>query len=344
MLAGLVCGLIAGAIIYATPRKYIASITLSTISAPPKSISIGGGLGSLLSGASMGGGGGGANPALIVRISGEYGVLYRVAHSPMYDGGKEVIIDRLRSTRRGSLPDNMIVKEMRKIAHAGFDKSSGVIVVSAQSKDTALARAITLRLVEETSTTFVALSHAQGTEMRKAMDRRVDSAKRQLFTAEEMQRQFLEGNRASASFSLASLEGKRLSQAVDLARDVYKQAVGDREGAVAKELEATPAVVVVDEIPAVIPPEPRYLAFKALGTAILGSVIFGLLLLIRESTRRAANSGDSDAIRLAESARQVRILGPLLGWLFPMPDKDRYDLSVKLAEPVTVPGSKRLTS
>lgn len=262
----------------------------------------------------------------------------------MYDGGKERIIDRLRSIRRGSLPDNMIVKEMRKIAHAGFDKSSGVIMVAAESKDTALARAITLRLVEETSTTFVALSHAQGTEMRKAMDRRVDSAKRQLFTAEEIQRQFLEGNRSSASYSLASLEGKRLSQAVDLARDVYKQAVGDREGAVAKELEATPAVVVVDEIPAVIPPEPRYLAFKALGAAILGAVVFGLFLLMRESARRAAENGDPDAIRLAYSAREVRLLGPLFGWFFPLPDKDKYDLTVARVEPVQVAGSKRLTS
>lgn len=342
MLAGFLCALVTGAIVYFTPRKYTASITLSTISAPPKSIAIGGGLGSLLSGASVGGGGG-ANPALIVRISSEYGVLLRVAQAPMYEGGKERIIDRIRSIQSGSLPDNMIVKEMRKIAHAYFDKSSGVIIVSAQSQDTALARAITLRLVDETSTTFVAVSAAQGTEMRKAMDRRVDSAKRQLFTAEEIQRQFLAGNRATATFSTANLEGSRLKTAVDLAKDVYKQSIGDREGAVAKELEATPAVVVVDPIPSLMPPEPRYVAFKALGAGILGSVVFGLMLLMRESARRSAELGDPDAIRLAHSARRVRIFGRLFGWIFPLPENDKYDLTVKRVDPVQVSG-KRLTS
>ncbi len=289
-------------------------------------------------------GGGSANPALIVRIAGEYGVLLRVANSPVREGSKERIIDRMRSISRGKIPDNQVVRTMRKIARASYDKGSGVIVVAAESRDTALARAISLRLVEETGTRFVEVSRAQGTEMRKAMDMRVDSARRQLFSAQEAQRQFIEGNRGTiSSFSMANLERTRRSQAVELAEDVYKQAVGDREGAVAKELEATPAVVVVDPIPAVIPPEMRYVAGKSLGAAIMGMVLFGLLLLVRETSIRAVERGDKDAIDLAQSARRTPVIGRLLGWLIPVP-KDGFDLTVSRVETSHTPGSKRLTS
>ncbi|MBA3657757.1 MAG: hypothetical protein H0W69_10450, partial [Gemmatimonadaceae bacterium] len=127
---GFVVGAATAAVMYFTPRKYIASTTLSTIAAPPKSISMSGGLGSLLSGATMGGGS--ANPALIVRIAGEYGVLLRVANSPVREGSKERIIDRMRSISRGKIPDNQVVRTMRKIARASYDKGSGVIVVAAE--------------------------------------------------------------------------------------------------------------------------------------------------------------------------------------------------------------------
>ncbi|MBA3657427.1 MAG: hypothetical protein H0W69_08760 [Gemmatimonadaceae bacterium] len=250
----------------------------------------------------------------------------------------------MRSISRGKIPDNQVVRTMRKIARASYDKGSGVIVVAAESRDTALARAISLRLVEETGTRFVEVSRAQGTEMRKAMDMRVDSARRQLFSAQEAQRQFIEGNRGTiSSFSMANLERTRRSQAVELAEDVYKQAVGDREGAVAKELEATPAVVVVDPIPAVIPPEMRYVAGKSLGAAIMGMVLFGLLLLVRETSIRAVERGDKDAIDLAQSARRTPVIGRLLGWLIPVP-KDGFDLTVSRVETSHTPGSKRLTS
>lgn len=332
-------GLVTGIIVWLMPRRYEAAMTLSTIN-NSRSPAISGGLGSILAGASLGMSG--PNPALITRIAGEYGVLLRVAKSPLNPNSRETIADRLQRVSGSSIEKRDLVRELRKMIGAGVDKASGVIVVSAISKDSALARSVTQAVVRETSKTFIGITRSQGAEIHLAMQQRLDSAASQLRTAEERQRQFLESNRFVAPFSAAAIEGSKLRQAVDLAQQVYTQTLTDREGAVAKELEATPAVVVIDPVPEELAPLPRYLFYKSLAASFLAAIIFGLIVVARESARRSALEGDPDAIHFSQSARGARFGGPILRWLFPVLEADKFDLSVARVETAVTP-PKRLT-
>ncbi len=329
MGVSLLAGGITGFTIWMLPRKYEASMTLSTI-ASSRTPSVPGGLGGLLAGASLGVTG--PNPSLITRIAGEYGVLLRVAGSPMRENSRETIAERLRRSNGSDIPNRDLVRELRKMIGAGVDKASGVIVITAISKDSTLARAVTETVVRETSRTFIGITRAQGSELHLAMQNRLDSAGRQLRSAEDAQRRFLSANRVVAPFSPAAVEQTKLRQSYDLALQVYTQTLTDRESAVAKELEATPAVVVIDPVPAELPPLPRFVAMKSVAAALLAALLFGLLIIARESARRAVNDGDPDAIQLAMSAREIRFGGFVLRWLFPVSEPDRYELSVAPAE------------
>jgi len=63
-------------------------------------------------------------------------------------------------------------------------------------------------------------------------------------------------------FSEASVMRRELEREVTSAQSVYSQAREDYETAVARELEETPAVVVVDSIPNRLLPDPRHAPLK----------------------------------------------------------------------------------
>jgi hypothetical protein len=323
-------GAITFAIIRSVAPSYSAGVTLSTIS-NPRAPSLAGGLGGLISGSLSSGG---PNPALIVRIAGQYGVLYKVAHSSMLNS-RETIGSRLRKMQGRDIVDRELVGELKKFTRASYDKGSGVIVLETVAKDSAFARSVTTALLRETGQTFIDISRAQGTELRKAMEGRVESAAQRLAAAEEAQRQFAEANRSVSPFSYASIEQSRLRQAADLARQVYTQATTDREGAIAKELEVTPAVVTIDPVPAEIPPLPRHALLKSLAASLFAFVLLSLLLISRESARRAVAEGDPEAIHFALTVQEMRFAGAMLRWLFPKPPNDRGERAVALADNVS---------
>jgi len=59
---------------------------------------------------------------------------------------------------------------------------------------------------------------------------------------------------------------------------VYSQARSDYETAVARELEETPAVVVVDSVPSRLLPDPRHVPLKLVLASALALLIVTLIL------------------------------------------------------------------
>jgi uncharacterized protein involved in exopolysaccharide biosynthesis len=177
-----------------------------------------------------------------------------------------------------------------------------VITVRTIHRDSALARVVTARVVEAASAAFVNAVRSQSTLLRQATELRVDSAAARLARAESARLAFMQANRVVGEFSLASVQLEQHQRQVDLARSVYDQAAGDRESALARELEDTPTVVVVDPLPGSLPPRSRHTIAIAIIASFAAGLITVLVLLSRDAMRRRLAAGDADAARIARAA------------------------------------------
>jgi uncharacterized protein involved in exopolysaccharide biosynthesis len=311
-------GAVTAAAVLLMPRKYRASMTLSTVYNPRMAMATGG-LGALLNAnTSMGLQ---ATPPLIVLLASQYGVLDRVSRAPMARSGGETIGARLRKLERRDVPQSEIPAELQKQFSSGIDKPTGVITFSVVSRDSAFARAVATELVAEISRTFVRSSKAQATEMREAMQARVDSAASQLRRADVEYRAFNSGNRVVAAYSEAALRRDELERARTLAQTIFTQAVTDRENAVARELEETPAVVVLDDLPRELLRQPRGTALKSVAAALAAAILTAFLLLLRAGVRRA--EGDADLEELGAAMATIPLIGTPLARLLGVRDPRR---------------------
>jgi hypothetical protein len=156
-----------------------------------------------------------------------------------------------------------------------------VISIRATHTDSAVVRQVASRLVETASETFKRVSRAQAASQRASQGERVDSARRQLRRAEERVLAFLSANRSYTSFSPAAVSQRQLEREVSDARSVYSQARADYDAAAGRELEETPAVVVVDSIPNRLLPDPRRLPLKLVLATAFGLLVATLVLWSR---------------------------------------------------------------
>ena len=258
-----------------------------------------------------------STPAMIVQLTGLDGVLYPVAMSRVKDRDNRRVIDLIRHKVVSDTGVYPVTKAIRKHVMASFDRQTGLISVAFEDKDSALARLTVSRVVDEASRVFRAASRSQGAQFRQAQTARVDTASRHLAEASAALLDFKRGNRVISPFSEAALQQERLQREADLAATVYSKAVNDREAAIAKELENTPAVVVVESAPSLLPAKPRYLALKIalIVIAALGLVAFLYCVpLLRDelralSARRgvAAGHGAPSTIQVSESRGRTAV-------------------------------------
>ena len=122
-----------------------------------------------------------------------------------------------------------------------------------------------------------------------------------LASAEERLRQFNDENRATPPYSAAGLEKDRLNRQIRLAEDVYTQAATDREAAYARELEATPTVVVQDPLPKELPKVRKHIIFKMAIAAVVSLVVLSLGALLTELGRRRLDRSDPESARFREA-------------------------------------------
>lgn len=303
IIAGaILIGLAVGAYAAMQPRKYKAELTITPV-VNNKSTSTLGGI-AALAGASLNTGYQ-LTPARMVELLKSRKVLAGVGMSRISDSGSETIIDRFFGEKYTRNDQEEIEKQLERILVVGTNKETGTITVSIQHRDSALARIVASRIVDSASQIFIKTSKAQAQQLREAQEGRVEVARQQLATAQERLRQFNFGNRVAPTFSSASIERDRLSREVLLAEQVYTQAATDRESAYARELEATPTVVIQDPLPPVLPKVRKRIVMK---TGIAGAVSFGvlcLLVILADFIGRRLASSDSESDRFRRAVSTI---------------------------------------
>ena len=255
-------------------RKYTASVILAAVP-NARTSALSGGLSAILGSAQLGGVQ--STPYFIAKLILLRSVIMEVAAERVADSRGGTVIERVLEERAPIKPGR-VEPAMRNVASAEVDKQTGLITVQTTLGDSAVARLITRRLTESASAAFVRVSRAQATSQRTAQAERVDSAQRQLRRAEERSREFNSSNRAFTMFSEASVMRRQLEREVTNAQTVYSQALSDYETAVARELEETPAVVVVDSIPGRLLPDPRHAPLKLVLASAMALLVVTLIL------------------------------------------------------------------
>jgi uncharacterized protein involved in exopolysaccharide biosynthesis len=105
-------------------------------------------------------------------------------------------------------------------------------------------------------------------------------------------------------FSAAFVQEQQLERRVQVATNVYMQAITDRESAIAKELEETPAMVVLDPVPGQLPADERRLPLMILLGAIVGLVV-ACTVAIARGLVAADPASAGDLHRLREAMREL---------------------------------------
>lgn len=265
-------------------RRYTASVVLAAVP-NTRNASLTGGLTALLGSAQLGGIQ--STPYFIAKLLLLRSVVTEVAAERVADGRGGTVIERVLEQSAAEIRPTQVEPAMRDILSAEVDKQTGLITLRASHTDSAVVRQVANRLVETASNTFVRVSRAQATSQRVAQAARVDSARNQLRRAEGRLLSFQSANRAYTPFSPASISKQQLEREVSNAQTVYTQARTDYEAAAARELEETPAVVIVDPIPQRLLPDPRRIPLKLVLATALGLLVATIVLLIRGEFSRA---------------------------------------------------------
>jgi uncharacterized protein involved in exopolysaccharide biosynthesis len=289
-------------------ERYEASVTVSTVtSSRSLPFGISSGLASQLLNISAGSGLQ-PTPALVARLARLQSVLLAVAAYRL-PRDSVTIVERLTGRAGERLPNTTILRTMGRAITPSWDRETGLVTITVVHRDSAIARALAEQTVAEISRVFRQAARAQATELREAQQARLDSADSQLRHAEKRLVDFLSGNRIIAAHSALQAQLQSLQRAVDIAQSVYLQVRTEREAAVGRELEETPAVVVLDSLPRVLPRVSvavgRLVAFAIVAGLVLGVAI----LLIRERSRYELNSDEVGYHRLMRGVASLPLVG-----------------------------------
>jgi len=303
IIAGaILIGLAVGIFAMLQPRKYKAELTITPVVSNKSTSTLGGF--AALAGASLNTGYQ-LTPARMVELLRSRKVLAGVGMSRISSSTGETVIDRFFGEKYTRNDQEEIERQLERILTVGTNKETGTITVGVMHRDSALARVIASRIVDSASQIFIKTSKAQAQQLREAQEGRVEVARQQLASAKERLREFNFANRAAPIYSSANVERERLSGEVSLAEQVYTQAATDRESAYARELEATPTVVIQDPLPPVLPKVRKRIVMK---TGIAGIVSFGvicLLVIVADFIGRRLASPDSESARFKRAVSTI---------------------------------------
>lgn len=291
--------LAAGGIAALMPRKYKAELSLTPVLNNKSTTALGGI--AALAGASINTGYQ-LTPARMMELLQSRTVLAGVGRSQI-SGSGETVIDRLFGEKYTRNDEEEIEKHLKKTLSVSANKETGTVAVSVLHKDSALARTIASRVVDSASQIFVRTSKAQAQQLRIAQEGRVKIARSDLAAAEERLRQFRYSNRATPPFSAAGIDLQQLNRDIQMAEQVYTQAITDQQAAYARELEATPTVVVQDHLPPILPKVRKRIIVKTIIAGLVSFVLICLGVLLADLTRRrlARTDSESDRFRRAVS-------------------------------------------
>lgn len=263
------------AIVLLPPREYTAELTLAAVPSA-RSTALSGGLSSLLGNVQAGGVQ--STPYFITRLLQLRGVLEEVAHQRAGDSLAPRIIERVLGRSHADIRAAEVVPAMRALVRSDVDKQTGLVTFGISHRDSALARLTADRLVGVATARFQSVVRAQAGDQREAGEALVDSTRRQLRGAEDRLQRYESSHRLFEEYAAASVERRRLERDVATAQEAYGRAMADRQGAIARELEDSPAVVIVDPLPAELVPVSRRGALKLmLATLLALGLVAGVL-------------------------------------------------------------------
>lgn len=294
----------------ATPRRYKAALSLTPVVNNRSSPALGGI--AALAGATLNTGYQ-LTPARMVELLRSRVVLAGVGFSRAVTGSGERVIDRVVDEQYELNDAEDVAKRLNRLMTVDANKETGTITLAVAHRDSALARIIASRVVDSASQIFVRTSRAQAQQLRLAQEARVANAGSQLAAAESRLREFNFGNRATPSFSVAGLERERLVREIRFAEQSFTQAMTERDAAFARELEATPTVIVQDPLPPKLPKVRKRTIVKTVIAAVATFVALSLLVLIAEMVRRRLRKRDAESDRFREAAAtlpRLRSRGP----------------------------------
>jgi capsule polysaccharide export protein KpsE/RkpR len=275
------------------PRKYKAELSIT----PVTSNRSGQALGNLaaLTGAALQTGYT-LTPQRMVELLRSRAVLAGVGLSTT-SSAQQRVVDRMLGERYKNDDAESVARQLSRIITVGSNKETGTVTLAVAHKDSALARLIASRVVDSASQIFVRTARAQATQLRLAQEARVANAANQLSTAEERLREFNFANRAAPPFSVQGIERDRLARQIRFAEQAYTQAMTERETAFARELEATPTVVVQDPLPITLPKVRKRVIMKTVVAAVVSAVMISLLVLLTDVIRRRLQRQDTESER-----------------------------------------------
>src|SRR5439155_27201349 len=176
-----------------------------------------------------------------------------------------------------------IVDELRGAVHASTDGETGMVTVTAEFGDPALAAAVVDTLLSAINRFNLERRQLRSRALRQFLEGRLATAASELHVAEDSLRQFRERNRAFAQSPELALRDQRLQRSVDLRQQLYVNLSTSYEQARIEEFRDTPSITVVD------PPRPPYdKAWPKRRLLVAGAGVLGLMLslaiaLLRES-------------------------------------------------------------
>lgn len=265
--------------------RYEARMTITTVNPNRGGLNLPSGASSLLGGLGQAAGLQ-ATPAVVAKLMRLNGVLAQVSHtafagSPGGTIGAVMFAENCGDDVRKASPDD-IIRCLRNALVVSVDQVTGFIELTVTARDSSLARAVALRVVALTSEAYIGATRSQATLVRRGQEARVDTAARRLRSAEDTLLAFRSSNRGASVFSDASVVQARLERAASVAQAVYTQAVSERETAVGKEFESTPAFVILDPIPTELPRKPRGTLFYLLLVTLIYGAIFSMFAVYRQ--------------------------------------------------------------
>jgi uncharacterized protein involved in exopolysaccharide biosynthesis len=276
------------------PRKYKAEMSLTPVTSTRSPQALGGL--AAIAGATLQQGYQ-LTPARMVEFIKSRAVLAGVGMSRVSSTSPQPVVDRVLGEEFKSKDAENVAKQISKLMEVMSNKETGTITLSVSHKDSGLARLIATRIVDSASQWFVRTSKAQAQQLRIAQEARVQNAARQLEAAEERLRQFNFANRSTPSYSVAGLERERLGRQIQFAEQVYTQAMTDRDQAFARELEATPTVVVQDPLPSILPKVRKRIILKTAIAGVTAFTAFCILFMLLDAMRRRLAQRDAESER-----------------------------------------------
>lgn len=276
------------------PRKYKAEMALTPVTSTRSPQALGGL--AAIAGATLQTGYQ-LTPARMMEFLKARSVLAGVGMSKPTPNSADRLVDRAVGEHYKPTEADNIAKQIAKLLEVSANKETGTITLAILHKDSALARMLAARIVDSASQVFVRTSRAQARQLRMAQELRLAKAAADLTAAEESLRQFNFGNRSTPAYSVAGLERDRLRRQIQFAEQVYTQAMTERDQAYARELEATPTVVIQDPLPAILSKVRKRIILK---TVIGGATSFVLLcglVLVADLMKRRLAQRDTESER-----------------------------------------------